>query len=480
MSDEKARTIEMGSTNVNKDGDHIDVTPAKSFFVHMLTRDIALSDAILDLLDNCVDGILRAKLAKDDDIKPYASFWAKITIKENMFVIEDNCGGIPWEKRQYAFKLGKAADQPTDKDSTIGTYGIGMKRAMFKIGEHSVVYTKTTENAYKVTIEKPWLSNDSWELPISQMNKDELNECGTRIVIDELLPEVSFQFIDADFIKELKKQISTLYAFILAKGFVVKVNEEDIIGRPTKLIFSRDTEIMPFIYKDCIDEVEVFLAVGFTRALPSREEMDENDESGAYSSLDAGWTVVCNDRAVLYCNRDELTGWGEAGVPLYHTQFIAISGIVEFRCSNSRKLPMTTTKRGIDASSRIYLRVKNKMREGMKLFINYTNRWKNDWEEGKKKFTQQSAFSLTELKEKVNKQEISLTLRRDGDSVFSPSLPMPAHQDPLSVRISFKALKDDVYLVANYLYGEDDCPEAPNCNKIGEESFKYVLRKAKQ
>ena len=34
-------------------------SPAKRFFVEMLTRDIELADAILDLLDNCVDGALR-------------------------------------------------------------------------------------------------------------------------------------------------------------------------------------------------------------------------------------------------------------------------------------------------------------------------------------------------------------------------------------------------------------------------------------
>jgi len=33
--------------------------PTKAFFVRMLTRDIELSDAILYLLDNCVDGIVR-------------------------------------------------------------------------------------------------------------------------------------------------------------------------------------------------------------------------------------------------------------------------------------------------------------------------------------------------------------------------------------------------------------------------------------
>ena len=39
----------------------VSTSPVKSFFVKMLTRDISLTDALLDLLDNCVDGILRVK-----------------------------------------------------------------------------------------------------------------------------------------------------------------------------------------------------------------------------------------------------------------------------------------------------------------------------------------------------------------------------------------------------------------------------------
>ena len=45
---------------MNKD-ERIDASPVKSFFIEMLTRDIDLVDAILDLLDNCVDGILRQR-----------------------------------------------------------------------------------------------------------------------------------------------------------------------------------------------------------------------------------------------------------------------------------------------------------------------------------------------------------------------------------------------------------------------------------
>lgn len=467
------------SRNVNSNNgpeESIDISPDKSFFVRMLTRDIALGDAILDLLDNCVDGILRSKISKDGS-SPYNSFWANITIDENRFIIEDNCGGIPWDSRNYAFKLGRDNLRAQSEDSTIGTYGIGMKRAMFKMGEHSVVYTKTNDIAYQVTVDKPWLTSASWSLPL-ECKTNELTAPGTRIVVTELLHGVSSQFIDNDFLKELKKQISSLYAFILAKGFTIRVNDEQISGRPTQLIFSDSSGIKPYIYKDTIDGVDIFLAVGFTRPLPSAEEIDDNNLSASYSSLDAGWTVVCNDRAVLYCNRDELTGWGEAGVAQYHTQFIAISGIVEFRCSDAQKLPMTTTKRGIDASSRIYLQVKNKMREGMKVFITYTNQWKKDWEGGKKHFTSQhNTLTLLKLKEKVESKEIPLTLKRDGSGIFSPSLPQPEKNDKTYIRISFKTLKDNPSLVADYLFGEENAAEYTH-NEIGEECFNYFLRKA--
>ena len=172
----------------------------------------------------------------------------------------------------------------------------------------------------------------------------------------------------AEFEKTLRNRISTHYAFIINQGLKVCVNNKKIAPRPTELRFEAGTAqklIRPYIYKTNIDGVSVFLAVGFTRPIHSETEISEETTHQRYSTELAGWTVICNDRAVLYNNRDELTGWGESGVPRYHTQFTSIAGIVEFRSNDPAKLPTTTTKRGIDASSRLYLQVKNKMREGM-------------------------------------------------------------------------------------------------------------------
>ena len=108
----------------------VNAAPVKSFFVSMLTRDIKIEEAILDLLDNCVDGILRNRKSINSD-KPYTGSWAKITFAKDSFSIEDNCGGIPWELSEYAFRMGRDPGRGPDTAGVVGVYGIGMKRAIF-------------------------------------------------------------------------------------------------------------------------------------------------------------------------------------------------------------------------------------------------------------------------------------------------------------------------------------------------------------
>src|SRR5690606_37009001 len=105
----------------------IDASPTKDFFVSMLTRDITLEDAILDLLDNCVDGILRNDLTATRNT-PYQNRYSHIIISADHFSITDNCGGIPWAQKEYAFRMGRPPDAAKPDLPTVGVYGIGMKR----------------------------------------------------------------------------------------------------------------------------------------------------------------------------------------------------------------------------------------------------------------------------------------------------------------------------------------------------------------
>jgi hypothetical protein len=460
----------------------VDASPVKSFFVHMLTRDIKLEEAILDLLDNCVDGILRSKGANGKK-QPYSGFWAEIDFRKDSFSISDNCGGIPWSLHDYAFRMGRAKNRPADVAGTVGVYGIGMKRAIFKMGKRCLIETQNGSNAYDVDIRPEWTADENqWSIPVHPA-KRRMPQDGTTIVVGDLYPGIASRFSEdaAAFRSDLERMVATHYVFIIDRGFKVKINGDIVRPRPTRLIFDkrprkpRNEGIQPFMFRTKTDGVDVFLAVGFSRPIPTEDEITNEQEDKKYSSQDAGWTVVCNDRAVLYCDRTELTGWGEAGVPRYHTQFIAISGIVEFRSDDASKLPTTTTKRGIDASSQLYLQIKNKMREGMRIFTNYTNKWKGRADESRKQIEAGEPLSLAQIKAEATRLPFNTTKKSvPVGEQYKPELPMPKKLEARQRRVSFIKEVEKIKSVAEYLF--EDADKDPSA--VGEECFDRFLQEA--
>lgn len=464
--------------------DTVSARPVKSFFVTMFTRDIPLVDAILDLLDNCVDGVLRVK---GKAVESYAGFEAAITFDTSHFMIHDNCGGIPWSLRDYAYRLGAPPGQPRPSLPMVGVYGIGMKRAIFKMGQHCIITTRNGDDNCEVEITPEWIHNeDLWDLPARPATTT-MKEPGTTIYISDLNPGIDDTFGEsgrAAFQTELAQRVAEQYAFIIAKGFTVKINGKAVEPRPTKLAFGRrqagqkpSRDIAPFIYKAEVRGVSIFLAIGLTRAIPTEDEIQAENEGvqGRYRTLGAGWTVVCNDRAVVYSDRTELTGWGEDDIPRYHTQFIAIAGIVEFRSDNASLLPTTTTKRGIDAASPLYLQVKNKMREGLKLFTTYTYWWKGREQEARAMVEKADTVTFSEIKRRSASLAMRKVQRTPGGEQYKPSLPRPKVQASEVKRISFERPAAEIQLVGEYLLG--DSTARPS--KIGEESFKFALREAR-
>lgn len=245
----------------------ISAAPVKSFFVTMLTRDIKLEEAILDLLDNCVDGILRTKKGLTGQ-EPYKGFYANIEFNKSSFTISDNCGGISEKLKDYAFRMGRSDDRPKDESGAVGVYGIGMKRAIFKMGENCLISTQNNNYRFEVEIDREWIKSKSWDIPVKAM-KRQMKEDGTTIYITDLLPEIKTRFGgDAEsFFSVLERMVATHYAFIIDKGFEVKINRHVIKPRPTKLVYSRTSKnsIKPFIFEAKDNNVEIFLTVGFTR-----------------------------------------------------------------------------------------------------------------------------------------------------------------------------------------------------------------------
>ena len=79
--------------------------PTKKFFIEMITRDISIEDAIIDLIDNSIDGANRLRPKVNSS---FEGLYVKLSLNKDMFVIEDNCGGFSLETAQkYAFRFGR-------------------------------------------------------------------------------------------------------------------------------------------------------------------------------------------------------------------------------------------------------------------------------------------------------------------------------------------------------------------------------------
>jgi len=475
----------LAKTTVPAKKSPVSTRPVKRFFVEMLTRDIALEDAILDLLDNCVDGVQRSLTKKQRQGEtPYKGFKAEITFSASRFVIADNCGGIPWSEHDRAFRMGNpSANRAAMIDGAllVGTYGIGMKRAIFKMGRSAVISTRTNDDAYDVTIPTGWTDEeDDWELAVTD-SANRLKHSGTSITIEDLTATTSSRFRSSDFLDALLEKIETHYSVILTKGFSVTVNNR--VAKPKRIAVkfaelsakstSTQAAIRPYIFRSGNeDDVEVFVAVGLREPIPDAETTLDEQEGATFATDFAGWTVICNDRVVLYCNRDELTGWGTANIPRYHTQFIAISGFVEFK-GNAAKLPTTTTKRGLEFSSVLYQQVLNRMRDGTRMFIDYTNWWKQNEAHSKQQVQPLPSKTMNELKEMADSATIKFNPTRTGlaGEIYKPNLPKPI-SEAVDLRVAFYRPKRVVMRLAEELLRDfEDISEKNIPRSLGEHLF---------
>jgi Histidine kinase-, DNA gyrase B-, and HSP90-like ATPase len=461
----------------------IDVTPPKRFFVEMLTRDIELEDAILDLLDNCVDGAVRLnanRMEKPDPAHVYSGFSAEICLSDKSFSIIDNCGGIPPKvAADYAFRFGRPREEIDSDLQTVGVYGIGMKRALFKLGQNCTVHSRNPEGSFTVNIDKNWVQSPQWNINLDELATQALDRDGVMIEVRDLHPGISSVFDTASsaFEGNLIKKIQDHYAYIIQKGFSVRVNGkriqpnliQTIVGDPE----AKSGFIAPYIYETEHEGVCVHLTMGIYAPFPTDTELEESLE-GKRSKNTAGWSIICNDRVVLSHDTTHRTGWGEAGVPNYHSQFVMLSGAVEFTSNDSSKLPITTTKRGINLDSPLYSEVKNVMREALKHFTSFTNHWKSDSEERAALQKNASSIDIRCAAEHIAPNKWQSVRKNLKGRRFVPDLPKPITTRTHS-RITFERPIETIESVREFL---EIAPARP-ISEIGASAFDWVAGQAK-
>lgn len=411
-------------TDLVKNGNHvIHADATKDFFVNMITRDISLRDCIFDLLDNSIDGARR--LTKDG---LFRNFDIQLDFDSGSFRISDNCGGIRLSDAiDYAFHFGRKANSPSDVKGGIGLYGIGMKRAIFKIGRICEVYSEADDATFIVKVDvEEWKNESSWDFYYEDAEPE--GKKGTRIVIEKLNDGVSQMLGDANFRNELIRDIARDYAFFIQKGLRITVGDNVVPSYKFQLRSS--DHLSPSVDSYMDGAVSVRILAGLVDDLP-----DEIPEELRPSKVERyGWFVICNDRIVLSADKTDRTIWGDDGFQVWHPQYNGFAGFVFFQSEDQRALPWTTTKRDLDATSPLYRRAIAHMKSVTLPFIRYSNERKADLNVAKRAEAQSAHIDLSELK---NSQPLKL-----------PTLGTSVRAD--EVTIAFRKPRSDIELIKKH------------------------------
>jgi len=220
--------------------------PTKEFFVFMLTRDIDLDDAVTDLIDNSVDGARRLRAGGH-----FNGLTVAVTAQQDMFRIADNCGGIEVDiARNYAFRFGRASGTPTTAHS-IGQFGVGMKRGLFKIGRNFRIESTSERSRFTVGVNiEEWQTHDRWAFLIDDLEEPDSpfppERRGTIIEVTNLREDAASQFGLENFQSRLAREIEAKHRRSMLKGLTISLNGVQL--KPHNDTILNSDQIQPAYY----------------------------------------------------------------------------------------------------------------------------------------------------------------------------------------------------------------------------------------
>lgn len=416
--------------------------PTKTLFIDILTQDLDVKDCIMDLIDNSIDSYNRHRFKNKKQIK--------LTINNNSFEIYDNCGGIEKQLlKEKAFLFG--VEELKGVTKSIGLYGIGMKRAIFKIGKKVELESDdgNYRNLLKIDVNK-WRVQSDWNFEIdSTKSKATDKKEFTRIRVTDLREEIRIKFDSTSFLENLKKGIHVMYTVFMQKNVDIFLNKEKITPLDIEVTF--DKNYQPARHHETYLKVDIDI-VCFVEPTKGRT----TKEIGK-----TGWNIFINDRLILVDDTSEITGWtGERGnLPKYHSIYNQFRGLVFLKSDDVSILPLNTFKNSLNIESKTYNYVLKKMVNTARPIINYlTKKYEKEKTE-----TENIEDNISSSSESVSKTKLS------DLPVGNFNFKAPEKSSQTFTTISFSKPKEIVEKVKRHL-------QVRNNNEVGLKTFDYYVK----
>jgi hypothetical protein len=371
MTNDEELSADQGSTVL------ADASPEKRFFISMLVRDIETVPAIMDLVDNSVEGAQRQLADASNGYVPSI----QLTVGHDRFEIADNCGGIPLDiAREYAFRFGRPPGFPATPGG-VGQFGVGMKRALFKLGDHFTLLTRAEHDAFEMDVDvDEWAEEpgNDWTFELQNVRTDldapPAADRQTVIAVTQLHPSVAEDITHGDVVDTLRRDLQLRHQVALEIGIEIQLNQDAL--SPVRPSLRGSNEITPIHVDTQLESgVRMRLYAGLSGDLDDEREDDDAEQFRAAEL--AGWYLFCNNRLLLAADKSPLTGWGTT-VAAYHPQYRRFRGYVFLDAEDSSQLPWNTTKTGVDRDSPVFREARDQMDRAMKRVVSVVNRVKTE------------------------------------------------------------------------------------------------------
>jgi hypothetical protein len=431
--------------------------PSKAFFIEMITRDLGLTDCILDLIDNAIDhAVARAGadvmtvLTNGGGTPHFEGSSIELAFTEDEFTIRDTCGGIPIkDARDKVFLFGNPAEKGTP--SGLSVFGIGMKRAFFKIGRLISMNSQTPTDWFSIDIDVTAWQNkgdENWDFEFKETglrtSGDSRGDPGTAIRITNLRNEVRERLRQPSFRNDLVQRIAATYGLFISAGLILKVQGNEVeADLPAFGAYDKLTPARRMIERDGVD---ILIMAGVTPA-------DDR--------IPRGWYVFCNGRMILGADRTRVTGWGD-GLPQWQPKYRPFLGYVYFRSEDVRRLPWTTTKQGVVAESPLYQTALSEMSVQARPVITFLNNVYPG---------EQLPEGVVEREALAQARPVTITQIPRKEAVFTVDLEEEKTKSGNAlVNIQYKKPRKAIDRIKECL--KQDLSAA----KIGEHTFEYFLK----
>lgn len=326
-----------------------------AYLIRGLSADISTRECIFDLVDNSIDAARNEILSRNDTQfdqhglpASYQGFHVDIDLNSSSVKVQDDCSGMDeQELSMRAFRTGAKSQHPFG----IGHFGVGLKRAIFKLGTEVSLQTDGGREAFKISFdEAAVLATGDKPLMASQMGST--GSKGNILMVAGLRPDVAADVGSSYWIEQLADGLKRRYGIFTRKGLTIRLNGKPI---PSFGPVVRNRAVGPVKHASQVMQtpagVKIFAEAGLHEHYRIKGlEADYDETRHRAISNELGWYLVCNDRIILVADRTPRTGWTTG----WHNEYAGFLGWVHYVSSDPELLPWDSKKSGINESSEAF------------------------------------------------------------------------------------------------------------------------------